>query len=71
MAILHGLQEQFVELSYLEGLTIPELWRGEVRTVDGAGHAIQLEQPDRFNRFLERFARAAASGKVTVQPEPC
>lgn len=62
VAILHGLQEQFVELSFLERLTIPALWGGTVRTVDGAGHAIQLERPDRFNRLLGQFARAAASG---------
>ncbi len=62
VAIVHGVLEQFVNLSFLEGLTIPTLWRDRVQTVDGAGHAVQMEQPSRFNRILEQFARAAMSG---------
>ena len=60
VAVLHGVDDQFVRLSFLQGLQIPNLWEGKVHTIASAGHAVQLEQPVRFNRFLERFASAVA-----------
>ena len=60
VAVLHGLREQLVDLSFLERLQVPGLWRGAVQTVDRAGHAVQLERPGRFNELLEQFVDSVA-----------
>ena len=55
VAILHGAAEQVVDRDYLEGLTVPTLWRGAVQTVEGAGHAIHLDCPAELSGLLEAF----------------
>lgn len=55
LAIVHGAEEQLVNLNYLIGLTIPSLWRGAVQIIAEAGHAPQWEQPERFNTLLADF----------------
>lgn len=55
LAIVHGAEDQFVNLDYLKGLTVPSLWRGAVQVIGGAGHAPQWEQPERFNALLAEF----------------
>lgn len=55
LAILHGEHEQLVSLAYIQGLTIPTLWRGAVQVIADAGHAPHWEQPDQFNALLEAF----------------
>lgn len=56
-AMLHGESDQLVSLAYLQALAdaIPKLWFGQVHVVTGAGHALQWEQPARFNALLEAF----------------
>lgn len=56
LAILHGDQDALVSLSYLQKLTLPTLWQGKIHLITDAGHAPQWEQPEQFNRLLERFA---------------
>lgn len=56
LAIVHGRAEQLIDLSYLQRLPAPSLWRGEVQIVDGAGHALQWEQAETFNKLLDAFA---------------
>ncbi len=55
LAILHGEAEQLVSLAYLQGLTIPTLWRGTVQVIPGAGHALHQEAPEAFTALLEHF----------------
>ena len=55
LAIIHGGQEQIVNGSYIQGLTIPTLWRGAVQIIPQAGHAAQWEPAPAFNALLESF----------------
>lgn len=55
LAIVHGEDDQLVNLAYIKGLNIPTLWRGSVQVVANAGHAPHWEQPERFNHLLEEF----------------
>jgi pimeloyl-ACP methyl ester carboxylesterase len=55
LAILQGVDEQFVSLEYLRGLVVPTLWRGAVQMLAGAGHAPHLEAPQEFAALLTRF----------------
>lgn len=57
LAILHGEQEQLVNLEYIKKLSAPTLWRGEVQVIPGAGHAPHWETPDAFNALIEAFVQ--------------
>lgn len=56
LAILHGEQEQIVDLAYLQRLAAPTLWRRQVQVIPGAGHAAQWEQAEAFDKLLDEFA---------------
>jgi len=56
LAIVHGSKEQMVDLGYLQRLPAPTLWRGQVQVVDGAGHAMQWERAEAFDRLVDAFA---------------
>jgi pimeloyl-ACP methyl ester carboxylesterase len=55
LAILHGQDEQLVNLAYLRGLNIPRLWRSSVQLIAGAGHAPHQETPGEFSGLLQQF----------------
>jgi pimeloyl-ACP methyl ester carboxylesterase len=55
LAVLHGQDEQLVNLGYLQQLTIPSLWRGGVQLIAGAGHAPHQETPGKFTELLNQF----------------
>lgn len=55
IAVLHGQDEQLVNLDYLRGLAMPTLWRQAVRVLPGAGHAPQAETPQEFAKLLTEF----------------
>lgn len=55
LAVVHGAEEQLVNLDYLQGLAIPSLWRGAIQVIADAGHAPHWEQPERFNALLAEF----------------
>jgi pimeloyl-ACP methyl ester carboxylesterase len=57
LAILHGAHEQIVNLAYIESLAaaMPTLWERKVHVIEGAGHALQWEQPARFDERLAAF----------------
>jgi pimeloyl-ACP methyl ester carboxylesterase len=55
LAVIHGAEDQLVNVDYIRNLEMPTLWRGEVQIIEGAGHAPHWEQPQRFNRFLADF----------------
>jgi pimeloyl-ACP methyl ester carboxylesterase len=56
LAIVHGAEEQIVDLGYLQRLPAPTLWRGAVQVIDGAGHAVQWERAETFSKLLDEFA---------------
>jgi pimeloyl-ACP methyl ester carboxylesterase len=56
LAILHGAEEQIVDLDYLRRLNAPTLWRQEVQVIENAGHTLQWEQPQAFEKLLDEFA---------------
>jgi pimeloyl-ACP methyl ester carboxylesterase len=56
LAIACGKEEQIVDLDYLKRLKAPTLWRREVQVIAGAGHAIQWEQAQAFDKLLDDFA---------------
>lgn len=55
LAIVHGAEDPLINLSYIKGITMPTLWRGEIQMIPGAGHTPQWEQPESFNRLLRKF----------------
>ncbi|MES2611685.1 MAG: alpha/beta hydrolase [Pseudomonadota bacterium] len=64
LAIVQGAHEQIVNPAYLGGLspTIPTLWRGKVQVVEGAGHAVQWENPAQFGALLDAFVADCQRG---------
>lgn len=62
IAVLYGEEEAFVNINYLEDLKaggiLPTLWRNKIIRVHGAGHAIHLDRPIRFNTLLRRFIKS-------------
>lgn len=56
LAIACGKEEQVIDLDYLKRLKAPTLWRREVQLIAGAGHAIQWEQAQAFDKLLDDFA---------------
>ncbi|MFD1052475.1 alpha/beta fold hydrolase, partial [Kibdelosporangium lantanae] len=55
LAVLHGEDEQLVNLDYLRDVPMPTLWHGEVRVLPGVGHAPHEEDPEQFAEVLTRF----------------
>jgi pimeloyl-ACP methyl ester carboxylesterase len=57
LAVLGGAQDQVASLSYVKtaAAAIPQLWMDRVMVIDGTGHALQWEQPARFNALLDSF----------------
>lgn len=56
LAIVHGEEEQIVDLAYLQRLEAPTLWRKQVQLIAGAGHAPQWEKAAEFDAILDAFA---------------
>lgn len=55
LAVIHGAEEQLVNGAYFATLAMPNLWRGAVQVINGAGHAPHWEQPEAFNALLSAF----------------
>ncbi|MDX1417575.1 MAG: alpha/beta hydrolase [Candidatus Promineifilaceae bacterium] len=55
LAIVHGAEDQLINVDYIRSLTMPTLWRGEVQVIEGAGHSPHWERPKRFNALLADF----------------
>ncbi|MEN8186742.1 MAG: alpha/beta hydrolase [Bacteroidota bacterium] len=58
LAILHGVNEQLVNIEYLKSLKIPSLWKSSVQIIDNAGHATHWENSEQFNNVLFSFVDA-------------
>ncbi len=55
LAVVHGAEDQLVNIDYIRSLKMPTLWRGEVQIIEGAGHAPHWERPESFNALLADF----------------
>jgi pimeloyl-ACP methyl ester carboxylesterase len=55
LAVVHGAEDQLVNVDYIRSLKMPTLWRGEVQVIEGAGHSPHWERPERFNALLADF----------------
>lgn len=66
IAFVQGAEEQLHNLSYLDGLTLPSIWRGEVIKVPGAGHCVNWEKPEMVNALLKEFVEyCQESGRLS------
>jgi len=55
LAVLHGEQDQLVNLGYVQGVAMPTLWRDEVQVVPGVGHALMIEAPTELSQLICEF----------------
>lgn len=55
VAVIHGQQDQLINLDYLNNVHTPTLWQKSVQVIPEAGHIPQWEQPQAFNELLVRF----------------
>lgn len=62
LAVVVGEEDAFANVDYLKDLQVgglmPTLWRSKVIEVPGAGHAVQLDKPFRFNKLLRNFVNS-------------
>ena len=54
VAMVAGVAEKIVRVSYLSSLNYPMLWGDKVQMVEGAGHSPFWQNPDRFNLLRNR-----------------
>lgn len=52
VAVLHGRRDPFVSLSYLQGISYRNAWKGRVVVLDDVGHAPHWQAPEEFNTLL-------------------
>jgi pimeloyl-ACP methyl ester carboxylesterase len=57
VAFILGGGDQILRESYVRSLHIPSLWRNDLQIIPDAGHLLEWEQPDKFNRLLDDFIR--------------
>jgi len=55
ICIVHGEDEPFVSLPYIENARWKKLWRNEVQIIPNSAHAPFVENPFNFNKILEEF----------------
>lgn len=55
LAILHGGADSLISKQYIDGLTIPTLWKNEIQLIKNARHCPQVEQAGAFNTILTGF----------------
>lgn len=66
IAVILGDNDGYINRSYIEGLNIPTLWRGDIQIIPDAGHTPQWEQPERFNSLLDEFINKSYRNEITL-----
>jgi pimeloyl-ACP methyl ester carboxylesterase len=66
IALVVGEHETGISGDFMNGVRGPALWRGEVQTIKGAGHAPFLDAPSEFNALLLDFLRDVARSRRTA-----
>lgn len=62
IAVVNGLDEPFVDVDFVAGVTYGNLWEGKTYTIAGTGHAPFWGKPEEFDPYLMRFADAVSPG---------
>ena len=55
IAILHGKADSFINLQYINQLTIPTLWKNKIQLINNTCHCPQLENSAVFNGMITDF----------------
>jgi pimeloyl-ACP methyl ester carboxylesterase len=55
ICIIHGENEPFVRLDYLQSINYRSLWNNRIYVISGAGHAPHWQAPASFNSVMYRF----------------
>lgn len=55
IAILHGEADSLISKQYIDGLTIPTLWKNEIQLIKNTCHCPQVERPGAFNAIISSF----------------
>ena len=56
VCVVFGKEDTLIKTSYLDNY--PALWNGKVHHIEGAGHILNEENPEFFNKLLKDFAWA-------------
>jgi pimeloyl-ACP methyl ester carboxylesterase len=55
IAVIHGENEPFANLDYLETMKWRNLWKNKIHIIKNAAHSPHLENPVEFNNLLSQF----------------
>jgi pimeloyl-ACP methyl ester carboxylesterase len=55
LAWVFGADEKVVDPNYLDEVDVPK-WRDQILKIQGAGHLVNVDQPEVFNKLLAEFA---------------
>jgi len=55
IAVLNGAEGPFINLDYLDSISLKNLWRGQCQRIVGTGHAPFLQKPTVFNDILSEY----------------
>jgi pimeloyl-ACP methyl ester carboxylesterase len=55
LCIVHGENDPFIRLDYMQSLKYRALWRDRIFVIAGAGHAPHWQCPKSFNEILLEF----------------
>ena len=56
LAWVFGADEKVVDPNYLDNVDVPK-WKDEVYKIPGAGHLVNVDQPEEFNKLLAEFVK--------------
>ena len=57
LAVIHGANDQVINLNYIKKIQMPSLWKDNVQIIENAGHSPQWETQNEFNSILEEFIK--------------
>lgn len=56
IAVIAGEDDAGINIDYItDEVKFRNLWRGKVLSISNAGHAVHMDQPEKFNVFLKEF----------------
>lgn len=55
IAVVNGIDEPFVDISFVARMDYRNLWEGRTHVIEGSGHAPFWENPELFDAHLSRF----------------